>query len=70
MTVIKVLISYILMVDICNENEHIYEKYKDEKKFFRTKLIQYFDWKVKRDFKMYLCNISFVLIYDHINIPI
>ena len=32
MTVIKVLISYILMVDICNENEHIYEKYKSKKR--------------------------------------
>ena len=46
MTVIKVLISYILMVDICNKNEHIYEKYKSKKNHFRTQLFWYFDWKV------------------------
>ena len=39
MTVIKVLISHILMVDICNENENIYEKYKRKKKQFTAQII-------------------------------
>ena len=52
MTVIKVLISYILMVDICNENENIYEKYKRKKKQFTAQIICYVDWKFKCDFEM------------------
>ena len=39
MTVIKVLISYILMVDICNKNEQIYETYKIQKKLEPIDLI-------------------------------